>query len=328
MAQKGAVGLVHLCPKQLAGGIVRLFQRDGDDAVIVTGHHFLCRSRRIGEKVECQSVRGVLDSVRQGQVQFEQRVKKPMLGDLKALPQHQIIGIGEIRQSPIVPACRAEALCRIERQQPITGVMARICTIAIVQPRIVHCFPCVVLSGLQRHHGFLIGRVPHAVAAVAAIPVFEIKPLPTMLAPEKLHNRTPVTNFRRPACRCRRYKPVVETRRTEKGCRAQTRFLIMKATSDKAPEMLPPLPAPWSGPKQPRPPSTLRAYLLRCRTDIVARQRAWDRVKRLLPLMLAGLVLSCSSPAPSSGPEAPCPAAVTRARGTRSRPGVPRTARW
>ena len=43
MTEQGAVGLAHLPPHALAFGIVGLGQVDGDEAVVMAGHHRLGR---------------------------------------------------------------------------------------------------------------------------------------------------------------------------------------------------------------------------------------------------------------------------------------------
>ena len=85
MAEQRAVGLAHLPPHALALGIVGLGEVDGDEAVVVAGHHRLGRRavrRQLRQEVERQPVLRILQLGLQRQPELEQRVEQPVLGEL------------------------------------------------------------------------------------------------------------------------------------------------------------------------------------------------------------------------------------------------------
>lgn len=70
MSKQRAVTLRHRQPEFLAFRVVGLGDIDRDDAVLMTGHNSCGTARRsFREKIESQTLLGIVGAVRQGQVQ-------------------------------------------------------------------------------------------------------------------------------------------------------------------------------------------------------------------------------------------------------------------
>ena len=189
MTEQRAVGLAHLPPHALAFGIVGLGQIDGDEAVVVAGHHRLGRravGRRRGQKIERQPVLGILQLGLQRQPKLEQRVEQPVLGDLDLAPVRLVLRQRQIGNHPVVTAGRAELLGAVDRNQPIAGAVLRIGAIAVAALALGQR-PQAALALFQSADRLGGRQIAKAAAAAFAADVLEIERLSAMLAFKKLH---------------------------------------------------------------------------------------------------------------------------------------------
>ena len=194
MTEQGAVGLAHLPPHALAFGIVGLGQVDGDEAVVVAGHHRLGRRavgrravwRRSGQKIERQPVLGILQLGLQRQPKLEQRVEQPVLGELDLAPVRLVLGQRQIGDHPVVTAGGAKLLGAVHRNQPVAGAELRIGAIAVTALALGQR-PQPALALFQSADRLGGRQIAKAAAAAFAADVLEIERLSAMLAFKKLH---------------------------------------------------------------------------------------------------------------------------------------------
>ena len=99
MAEQRAIRLAHGRAQLLALRIVRLFQRDHDHAVVVSGHH-LRTSFGIGQEVENEPVLRVFGAGVEWQTEAQQAVEQPVLRDFELAPGFEIARVGQIGDRP------------------------------------------------------------------------------------------------------------------------------------------------------------------------------------------------------------------------------------
>ncbi len=188
MPEQGAVGLAHLAPALLALGIVGLDERDGDDAVVVAGHHLRALVlRRVGQEVEDQPVLGILGPGLERQVPAQQAVEQPVLGEFHLAPLGEMVRVRHVGDRAVVAAGEAEGVARARRHQPVAGVVHRVGAEPARPVAGGERRPVLGPRGLQRRERPGLRQVGEAVSAALAGPVLEIQDVAAGLALEQFH---------------------------------------------------------------------------------------------------------------------------------------------
>ena len=127
MAQQRAVGFVHAGAPIFALGIVGFAQGNGDDAIVVAGHHPLAGLGIVGEEAEGEAMLAVLVTGMERQVQPDQGIEQALLGALNGLPAAQIGRIGQVWDGFVVPTGGAiDVAARLGRDKPVAGAVRSI----------------------------------------------------------------------------------------------------------------------------------------------------------------------------------------------------------
>ena len=142
-----------------------------------------------GQKVERQPMLRIVQLGRERQPELEQSVEQPVLGELDLAPVRLVLGLGQVRDHPVVTAGRAELLGAVHRNQPVARAELRVGAVAIAAPALRQRpqSPPAFFQSADRRVGRQIAEV--AAAALAA-GVLEIKRLPAMLAFKEFHERS------------------------------------------------------------------------------------------------------------------------------------------
>ena len=147
MTEERAVGLAHRGTPRLALRIVSLGERDGDDALVMPGQHLRAvRSLAVGQKVEDQRFRAFADGGAR-QVELEQRVEEAVLRGLDAAPLRGGVGPVEMGDRAVVPACGAERVRPLLRDEPVADVVPRVRAEAIAPADLGPGLPDAALAG-------------------------------------------------------------------------------------------------------------------------------------------------------------------------------------
>ena len=199
MAEQRAIGLVHALAPPLALGVVGFRDRDGDPAVVVPRHDVLAGDGVL-EELEDQPLLRVLGPSPERQLQRDQRIEQPMLGDLDQPPEFEVSGLGEIGHRVIVAAGDAEMTLLIGRDQPVADVVLGIGAEPEGPGRIALDLPEMVRHGPDPDHGvevLVFRTIAEAVPALLAGRVLEIQSLIADLTIEQFHVRRSSTSRRR-----------------------------------------------------------------------------------------------------------------------------------
>ena len=193
MAQQRAVRLVHAGAPIFALGIVGFAQGNGDDAVVVAGHHPLAGLGIVGEEAEGKAMLAVLVTCVQRQVQPDQGIEQALLGALNGLPAAQIGRIGQVWDGFVVPTGGAiDVATRLGRDQPVAGAMRGVGT----------KHEGVVVNGRRTPEPAILDQrdecgparqIPQLMAAALADRVLKIDRVATMGAGKQFH-RSPSTS--------------------------------------------------------------------------------------------------------------------------------------
>ena len=127
VAEQRAIWLVHDGAPPLALGVVGLFDRERDQAVVVARHH--SRPGEMGracQKIERQALAAVGVALVERQIELHQRVEQAMLGDLDLLPSANVACDTRVGDRPVVPAGGAVEAGRVGLDHPIADAEPRI----------------------------------------------------------------------------------------------------------------------------------------------------------------------------------------------------------
>jgi len=186
MPEEGPIRLAHREPSPFALAVIGLRQRDGDQTIVMTGHHLFPGCHIVGKEIEDQPVTGVLGSRLDWQVPPKQRIKQPVFGDLQFAPSVQVSRVAEVRHGTVMPAGPAIGLGRPGIDKPVAGVKAGIGaqhTLAVGLRQCPEAGPLWFQSGNRP----LFGDEGELMAAPSARAVFKIKQVCTRLTEEEFH---------------------------------------------------------------------------------------------------------------------------------------------
>ena len=206
MAEQAAIRLGQFRAPPLDLGAVGLGERNRHHAVVVPGHHLGCGGvRRIGQKLERQTVTRILGAGLERQLPAKQTIEEPVLGEFDVPPSCEMRGLRDVGNRVVVPAGDAEPVPPFGRRQPVASVIIRIGAEAARATVSRQGRPAFAARGLERGHDFELGNIGEPMAAAPAGSILEINDVVANLAAKQFH-RTTLSRMKRPK---RARRPIV-----------------------------------------------------------------------------------------------------------------------
>jgi tripartite-type tricarboxylate transporter receptor subunit TctC len=191
MAEQGAVWLAHGVPLPFAFGIISFGETKRDETFGMTGQHRRCRSSGGGEEIEGQATLGVFGPGRMRQIQPQDRVEQPVLGNLNFTPARQVLRNREVGDGPVVTASGAEGLRAVGQHHPVANLVLGILAEPIAIGRVGQRVPAITIR-LERAHNAQFGQVAKATPAAVTGVALEVERLLAILAFEQFHVLRPI----------------------------------------------------------------------------------------------------------------------------------------
>ena len=189
VTQQRAVAFMHLFARALALGRIGFGDVQGDQAIVVAGHHALVR-HAVFQELEGQARFGLGFFRGRGQVQLRQREQQAALGRFKTRPQYSVFLSRQVRDDCGQLARLAQLVRVIRRQHPVAHIVLHIVAALFIEFALVlavQATPQAVVGLFEAVDTALRGLVAQRAFAVEAEGILKKDLLCALVAVEGFH---------------------------------------------------------------------------------------------------------------------------------------------